>query len=242
MSFVILAFVAGVLTVLTPCFLPLLPVIIGGSASGKSLARPVWITISLAVSIFVFTLLLRVFVGLLPFTLNDWRSFSGLLIISIGLAYIFPQVWSWFSGFIGLSKETDKLLDKAGHREGWLGPVLTGLALGPAFSSCSPTYALLLVTVLPSSFWLGIVYILVYILGLSLIIFLIAFWGQYLTIKLRWSVNPDGWFRRVLGAVFVLLGVAIILGLDRELEIWLVANLPFSFTQIEQELLSRLDP
>ncbi|MBP9132237.1 cytochrome c biogenesis protein DipZ, partial [Candidatus Saccharibacteria bacterium] len=52
---------AGLLSVLAPCVLPLLPIIIGGSISGnkKDKKRPFIIAGSLAISLFLFTLLLK---------------------------------------------------------------------------------------------------------------------------------------------------------------------------------------
>ncbi|MFZ2255357.1 MAG: hypothetical protein WAW59_04920 [Patescibacteria group bacterium] len=44
--------------------------------------------------------------------------------------------------------------------------IITGAALGPVFSTCSPTYTLLLATVFPVSLVAGIGYTLVYALGL----------------------------------------------------------------------------
>jgi len=62
MLFLLLSFLAGVLTILAPCVLPVLPVIIGGSLSttkGEKY-RPYVIAASLAASIIGFTLLLKV--------------------------------------------------------------------------------------------------------------------------------------------------------------------------------------
>ena len=64
MEFLILSLIAGALTVAAPCILPLLPVIIGGTAlqseSPKKAHwyRPLVIAASLATSVVVFTLLL----------------------------------------------------------------------------------------------------------------------------------------------------------------------------------------
>jgi cytochrome c biogenesis protein CcdA len=55
-----ISFIAGILTILAPCVLPLLPIIIGGSLEEKSIRRPIIITLSLAASIVVFTLILKV--------------------------------------------------------------------------------------------------------------------------------------------------------------------------------------
>ena len=63
---------------------------------------------------------------------------------------------------------------------------MIGAALGPVFSSCSPTYALIVATVLPQSFLSGLFYISVYVIGLALMLLLVA--GKKGTYKI---VFPD---------------------------------------------------
>jgi cytochrome c biogenesis protein CcdA len=73
MTLLVLSFVAGVLTVLAPCVLPILPVIVGGSVVNGKKSRPWVIIISFAVSILIFTLILQRLVqqfGLRPSTLT----------------------------------------------------------------------------------------------------------------------------------------------------------------------------
>ena len=57
----ITSFLAGILTVAAPCVLPLLPVIVGGSLMDEHRSRPLIIAVSLALSVILFTLLLKVF-------------------------------------------------------------------------------------------------------------------------------------------------------------------------------------
>ena len=59
MFLLFVSFIAGVLTVLAPCILPLLPVIIGGAAQNHERRNPYIITASLAVAVVLFTLLLK---------------------------------------------------------------------------------------------------------------------------------------------------------------------------------------
>src|SRR5690606_31936102 len=108
-------------------------------------------------------------------------------------------------------------LDRSVRRQSVLGDIMTGAALGPVFSSCSPTYALILVTVLPASFGEGLVYIGAYAIGLAGMLLLVALLGRALVRRLGWLANPNGWFRRVVGALFVLVGIAIIVGFDKQL-------------------------
>lgn len=59
MEYLLVSFIAGILTVMAPCVFTLLPVILGGSLTGTSWKKPATIIASLSISIFVFTLILK---------------------------------------------------------------------------------------------------------------------------------------------------------------------------------------
>src|SRR5437868_6088379 len=86
------AFVAGVLTVLAPCVLPLLPIIIGGSVSGdaNNKKRPVVIAAALAVSLLVFTVLLKATSLLIHLPPQSINYVSGTIIFLLGIVTLFP--------------------------------------------------------------------------------------------------------------------------------------------------------
>jgi cytochrome c biogenesis protein CcdA len=63
--------------------------------------------------------------------------------------------------------------------------IVTGAVLGPVFSTCSPTYSLLLATVFPVSLVAGIIYTFIYAIGLSLVLLAISVFGASLVRKLR---------------------------------------------------------
>lgn len=219
------ALVAGVLTTLAPCVLPLLPVIVGGSlgpATAKSRKRAVVITASLGISVIVFTLLLRASTYLIEIPASSWQWISGGLLIALGLVTVFPGLWDRVSARISLQERGTKKLSSARDRSGLLGSVLTGSALGPVFSSCSPLYGYVVVTVLPVSFGEGMVYLIAYVLGLCGALLVVALLGQKILGRARWLSNPDGSFKKILGLVFVLVGLAVVLGLDRDLQAWIV--------------------
>ena len=106
----------------------------------------------------------------------------------------------------GLQNRANAALDRSYRRGGFWGDLLLGAALGPTFSSCSPTYALIIATVLPVSFGVGVLYIVAYALGLALMLLLVAFLGQAFARKLGWLANPTGWFRRVIGILLIVVG------------------------------------
>lgn len=223
------AFVAGVLTTLAPCVLPLLPVIVGGSlgeANRVSRRRAYLIVASLGVSVTVFTLLLRATTALIDVPTSVWQWVSGGILIALGIVSVFPSLWDQVAMRLALQTRSQKSLIAARKKEGAFGAVLTGSALGPVFTSCSPLYGYVIVTVLPASFWNGMGLLLAYVIGLCGALLLIALLGQRILGKIRWISDPDGGFRKILGLVFVFVGLAVILGLDKELQTWIIEYSP----------------
>lgn len=227
MALLILSFIAGVLTVAAPCVLPLLPVIVGGSVlqsqkdkADRKWLRPIVIAAGLAVSVVTFTLLIKATTALLGVPQIVWQVLSGGIVILLGLNYLWPHAWEKLSAksFI----RTNALLGKAYKKGGFGGDVLLGAALGPVFSSCSPTYALIVATVLPVSFARGLAYLIAYAIGMSLTLLLVAYLGQAFVTRLKWLSDPNGWFKKVIGIIFITVGLAVIFGVDKKIQTYVL--------------------
>ena len=273
------AVVAGALTTLAPCVLPLLPVIVGGSVArgakataGNTASAPrpnvvagaagsdsgtsaltqegglteraetvetqrdeqrsarrsaVVIAVSLGLSIVVFTLVLKASTAFIGVPTAVWQWISGGILILLGVVSLFPGVWERISSALQLQSRSTSRLASARKRDGRFGEILTGAALGPVFTSCSPLYAYVIVTVLPADFGQGLLLLIAYVVGLSGTLLLISLLGQRAVRDARWVSDPYGWFRRGLGAVFVLVGILVLTGWLKDLETWLIANSPW---------------
>lgn len=276
------AFVAGVLTTLAPCVLPLLPVIVGGSVAGAGAApatgpgsgRPgtgtsgsgsttggpdtgpggtrtdtravpttaarasrrgaYVIAASLGASIVVFTLLLKASTALIDIPTEVWQWVAGGLLVLLGLVSLFPGLWERASMLLGLQARSNQRLGAARRRDGVLGQVLTGAALGPVFTSCSPLYGYVIVTVLPADAAYGMLLLLVYVAGLCGTLLAVSLLGQRAVRGARWAADPHGWFRRGLGAVFVVVGVLVLTGWMKDIETWLVQYSPIRPWDLDQ--------
>ncbi len=224
LGLLLVSFVAGVLTIAAPCVLPLLPVIVGGSivrtdpdaaVATRQWFRPVVIATGLVASIIVFTLALKATTALLGVPQLVWQVIAGAILVLFGLTLAFPALWERAMLATGLQNRANAALDRSYRRGGFWGDLLLGGALGPTFSSCSPTYALIVATVLPVSFAEGVVYIVAYAVGLGVTLLLVAFLGQAFARRLGWLSQPGGWFRRVVGVLLIAVGLAVILGLDK---------------------------
>ena len=240
MTLLILSFIAGVLTVLAPCILPLLPVIIGSSVGTKRKATPYIVIGSLALSILLFTYLLKASTAFIAIPTYVWGYISGGVLLAFGLILVFPQLWERLSFVRSTSIGANKLVGAGHQKQSVWGDVLVGAALGPVFSSCSPTYFVILATVLPASFALGTLYLLAYIAGLVVVLVLIALLGQKLTSRLQFAADSRSWFKRGLGLLFILLGLAIATGADKQFETWLLdRGYLGGVQQFEQRLLEQ---
>lgn len=228
MTLLILSFFAGVLTVAAPCILPLLPIIIGGSVASteekSSWVRPLIITSSLAASVVIFSLLLKASTALLGVPQEFWNLLSGIIVLGFGLNLLFPQIWESISLKTRLNTGSNRLLGRFSQKKGFSRDILMGAALGPVFSSCSPTYALIVAVILPASFLQGFAYLVAYAAGLASILLLIAVGGQAIVKRLGWAANPYGWFRRIVGVLFIIVGISVILGLDRQFQTFVLEN------------------
>jgi cytochrome c biogenesis protein CcdA len=242
MELIILSLLAGVLTVLSPCVLPILPVVLAGSVAEKNKRAPLIIIGSLAVSVVAFTLLIKGSTVLLGIPNSVWLIVSGALVTFIGLTFAIPAIWEWLSIKLHLQEKAGRLSAKSNSTAGNSRNVLLGLSLGPVFTSCSPTYGLILATVLPTSIASGISNLIAYSLGLGAVLLAIAYGGQSVTKRLGWVTEPKGKFRRGLGIFLIIIGLLITTGLIKDVETWLIDRGLLGTTKLEQRLLdSRKD-
>jgi hypothetical protein len=93
--------------------------------------------------------------------------------------------------------------------------------------------------VLPASFALGTTYILAYTLGLALVLLLIGLIGQKLAGRIFGLADPHGWFKKTIGILFIVLGIAIASGYEKKLETAILEGGYFDITRVEQMLLQR---
>ena len=237
MIFLLISFISGVLTVLAPCILPLLPVVVGTSASGRSKATPYIVVISLGISVIIFTYILKFSTAFIMIPSQFWAYLSGGIIFFFGLTLLFPSVWERLPGISRLSIGSNKILGEGFGRKSFWGDVLVGASLGPIFSSCSPTYFVILASVLPASFLLGSFYLLSYVIGLMIALLLVALLGERLVSKLSVFSDPKGFFKRGIGLLFIILGIAIASGLEKKLEVAILDSGYFDITKMERYFL-----
>jgi len=220
MTILIVSFLAWVLTVLAPCVLPLLPIILWASVEDKY--RPYIIIFSLSISIIIFSLLLKATTLLIWFDKSILTTFSWAIILFFWIITIFPDLWKKFSTKIWFAWKSNEWLWKSSQKSGFLGSILIWFSLWPVFSSCSPTYAIILAVILPVSFVFGLINLVAYVVWLAVVLLAIALLWQKFASKLRWISDPKSTFKKVLWVIFLIVWLAIITWFDKKIETSLI--------------------
>ncbi|MBP6860173.1 MAG: peptide-methionine (S)-S-oxide reductase MsrA [Candidatus Pacebacteria bacterium] len=244
MIFLGISILAGVFTVLAPCILPFLPVVIGASENdGRYISKRAVVVIgSLSVSVIVFTLLLKASTLLIDIPTAFWSWFSGSIVILVGIAIVFPALWARVPLVNALSRASNKAVGAGYGKKSYAGDALIGLALGPVFTTCSPTYLFIIATALPATFLTGLLYLLGFTFGLALALLAIAYFGQRIVTALDSRMHAAGKIKQVFGVLIILVGVAILTGFDKKIETFILDSGYGATIQLENNLIERFAP
>lgn len=219
----LLAFAAGIVTVLAPCILPVLPIVLsGGSAKGR--LRPWGIIAGVVVSFSVFTLALSWAVQRLGLSPNFSRNFGIIVLAAIGILFLLPR-WlekleAWMSSKFG-SKIN-------GERRGFGGGFLIGLGLGAVWTPCAGPILASVVAAAQTGQVTGqtVGVTIAYAIGAAIPMGLIAALGQRITNRVRWLSQRSGTVQKVFGIILVLAALSMLSGFDRKLQTWIIDVTP----------------
>jgi cytochrome c biogenesis protein CcdA/thiol-disulfide isomerase/thioredoxin len=203
-----IGFVAGVITAVSPCVLPVLPIILAGAASGGR-RRPYAVIAGLVASFTVFTLTATALLSALSLPQDLLRNIAIALLFVVAATIFWPR--------LGVLVERP-LAFMSRRRGGDVGGgLLLGASLGLVFVPCAgPVLATITVLAAQHRFSVDSVLLtLAYALGAALPMLLIALGGQRLAQRLRARGDI---VRRALGAVIALAAVAIVFDVDQRVQ------------------------
>lgn len=117
-----------------------------------------------------------------------------------------------------------------------------GLALGPVFTTCSPTYLFIIASVLPASFLVGLLYLIAFTVGLTLALLAIAYFGQKIINKISAHMQATGRIKQVFGVLIIIVGVLVITGYDKKIETKILDSGYGATIQLEDKLIEKFAP
>jgi len=244
----VFAFLAGIVTILSPCILPILPVILATSLTGSgSRTRPYGIVVGFILSFTCFTLFLSTLVRLFGIPVDILRNISVIVIALFGISLLISRfqvlIETLFSQLSGLVPTTTS---KTGlpAQTGFGGGVAIGLSLGLLWTPCvGPILASVISlaitgTVSSDAFFIT----LAYSLGTAIPMYLIIISGRGLFAKVPWLLSNTATIQKVFGIIMILTAIAIYSGLDRSFQSYIISRFPqygSGLTKIEDNSLVR---
>lgn len=222
------AYLAGLLTLINPCVLPILPVVLA-SALQVSRWGPLALASGLSVAFVVLGLGVAAFGRALGISDDSITTAGAVLMIAFGATLLVPRAASAFAlATGGVASAADGRLDEV-DRSGLRGQVLAGLLLGAVWVPCvGPTLggAIALASTGESLAWAGAIMV-GFALGVSTIVVALGY-GAQAAIKARrdWLRGIAAKARPAMGVIFILTGLALVFGLQKRAEIWLIDVLP----------------
>src|SRR5262249_21092771 len=130
----LLAFAAGRLSVLSPCVLPILPIVLGAASSERK-SGPVALAIGLSISFVAIGMFVATAGFAVGLDADLFRYVAAVLIVAIGLVLILPGAQAKLAVASGpIANWADKRF--SGVRSGASGQVWVGVLLGAVWSPC----------------------------------------------------------------------------------------------------------
>ncbi|TIP38855.1 MAG: cytochrome c biogenesis protein CcdA [Mesorhizobium sp.] len=225
---VFLGFVAGVLSILSPCVLPLLPLVLGAAVSEHK-----WGPGALAAGLALSFVAIGLFIATIGFALgldaNVFRGAAALLLLLAGVVLVVPTLHTRLAAAGGpVSNWADRRLSGFSTR-GLSGQFALGLLLGAVWSPCvGPTLGTASVLASQGKGLLQVSVIMIaFGLGAALPLILLGSFSRERLARRRDQLRRAGkGGQMVLGVLLLVAGLFILTGADKQLETFLVEHSP----------------
>jgi len=229
-----IGFLAGVLTILSPCVLPLLPIVLG-----SALASHRYGAIALSVGAALSFTVVGLFVATIGFAAgldgDVFRMIGGVLLLGFA-ALLFSQSLQDRFAFLAtpLGARAQAAIGRL-NPTGLAGQATLGLLLGFVWSPCvGPTLGIATTLAAQRQTLPQVAAVmLLFGLGAALPMLLVGILGRETLVRWRGGLLEAGKRgKQILGATMVVLAVVILTGTDRKLETVLVASSPHWLTAL----------
>lgn len=233
-----LAFIAGNLSTLSPCVLPLIPILVGTAMGGHRLG-PLALGSGLALSFATTGTLLASLGNVFDFDPEILRLFSAWLLVAFGLMLLSTWLQQRFAAATaGIGSAGNNWIANF-NMAGLRGQFMLGLLLGLAWSPCvGPTLGVAIGLASQGQQLAQVALtMLLFGLGASLPIVLLGMLSREGMQRARGKMaNIGNTGKKILGGIMLVLGVLIISGLDKELEVLLLNITPDWLTRLSTKI------
>ncbi|OGH14650.1 MAG: hypothetical protein A2687_00535 [Candidatus Levybacteria bacterium RIFCSPHIGHO2_01_FULL_38_26] len=239
----IFAFLAGIVTILSPCILPILPIILSSSLGGVNIGRlrPLGVVFGFVASFTFFTLFLSTIVRISGIPVDTLRFLAVIVIAGFGVSFLVPRFQ------VLLERLFSKLSSFAPTRPAGTGfgsGFIIGLSLGLLWTPCvGPILASVISLAIVGTVTLdAFLIILAYSIGTAIPMFMIIIGGQNLFRKVPWLLVNSANIQKAFGIIMIATALGILFNIDRKFQTFILDRFPqygVGLTQFEDNDLIR---
>ena len=227
-------FLAGLLSTLSPCVLPIIPILLG-SATNAHPRAPLALAGGLALSYAVIGTALAWAGSALGLDTAIFRSVGAAMLGVLGLILLSGGLQQRFATATSSIGDAGNSLISRMHLEGLSGQFVIGLVLGVVWSPCvGPTLGAAVVLASQGSHLPQVALLMgIFGVGAALPVVALAYVSRSAMLKMRGKLMQAGKTgKMILGAIMVALAVVILSGADKPVESWLVDQSPAWLTKL----------
>lgn len=222
------SFAAGGLSTLSPCVLPLVPVVIG-SALGAHRHGVVALASGLALSFTAMGVFIAAIGAALGFDQTLLRNVAAVLFVAIGAVLLSPAAQTWFATrTAGVSAAGGNVLHRI-RPDGIHGQFAVGLLLGVVWTPCvGPTLGAAVTLASQGESLAGVTAVMVFFgLGTATPLVILGLLSREAFARLRGKLlNTGQQGKRALGGVLIVVGILVLTGADKTVEAWFTSQAP----------------
>ena len=192
------AFFAGVVSILSPCILPVIPAVFAYSTE-KGKLRPLAIVLGLSISFTSMGIVTSLFGATLTAYLDYLNIFAEALLITMGISLIFDlNIFNVVGNFSSLANS---------KKEGLFGGLLLGLSLGIVWLPCvgSVLGSILTMVAVSGKVVYGALMLFIYSIGFSIPMLFVAYSASFSSTRLQKVSKYDFPLKKAAG--LIVLGV-----------------------------------
>lgn len=230
---ILFAFLGGIVTILSPCILPILPIVLSGSLTGGH-RRPLGIITGFILSFTFFTLFLTTLVNIFNLSADTLRLIAVIAVAVFGLTLLLPKAQLLLETLVAkltpLTQKTNR------PNSGFWGGTIIGLSLGLVWTPCvGPIMAAMITLAATSTVTFGAVIItLAYALGTAIPMLAITYGGRQLLTRVPWLLKNTAHIQKVFGVLMLLTALAIYFNIDRTFQAYILTKFPQYGTGLTQ--------
>jgi cytochrome c-type biogenesis protein len=226
----ITAFLGGIAVILSPCVIPILPILLAGGTGGK--LKPLGIVSGFIIVFTVIFVSLSALTNIIPVAPRIITVVGSVLLIAFGLVLAIPKFHMlWEVGISRLMMKFNTTSSNSSVKEnsnGFVSGLGVGSSLGLVWSPCvGPVMAGVLTlsfsggsntaSVLSAFFWS---------LGAGLPMLGVVYGGRAFSEKLKKFQKNSSVILQVFGVILILSGIMILSGFDKTITAWFLEILP----------------